>query len=452
LIDTNNSLFDYGCGHGEDVKLLNQQGIQSSGWDPHFSPENEIKSADIVNLGYVLNVIENEVERKETLLKALQLTKKVLIVSAQVLAGEPNKSHFAYNDGFVTTRNTFQKYFEQQELKSYIDSTLQKDSVPVGLGIYFVFRDESQAESFRASRCRTQFSYSRVKIEPKKFDDYLPVLQPLIDFVEERGRLPEKLELKSENDILKEFRTISRAFSYIKLVTDSDEWQKIFDKRREDMLVYLALSRFERRPKFTALPKDIQSDIKAFFGNYKRAFQLADDMLFSLGKVGLIATACRKSNIGKFVGNALYVHVSALSQLSPILRVFEGCASRTFGQLENTTIIKLRADKPKVSYLHYPDFDIEPHPALVSSMQADLRNVYMNFRDYSNSENPPILHRKETFVTKDYPNYEQFANLTVEEEKLGLLDDSTKIGNLNNWTTKLLENNVFIKDHKVLTK
>jgi DNA phosphorothioation-associated putative methyltransferase len=97
-------------------------------------------------------------------------------------------------------------------------------------------------------------------------------------------------------------------------------------------------------------------------------------------------------------------------------------------RLEEATIIKFRADKPKISYLHYPDFDTDPHPALRSSMQADLQGLYVGYRDYSGAANPPILHRKETFVAPDYPLYQKFARLTAQQEKWGLLDDATLIG------------------------
>ena len=55
----------------------------------------------------------------------------------------------AYGDGVVTNRNTFQKYYEQEELKLYIEQVLGVESIPAGLGIYVVFRNEAQAESFR---------------------------------------------------------------------------------------------------------------------------------------------------------------------------------------------------------------------------------------------------------------------------------------------------------------
>ncbi|MDQ3011943.1 MAG: DNA phosphorothioation-associated putative methyltransferase, partial [Acidobacteriota bacterium] len=172
--------------------------------------------------------------------------------------------------------------------------------------------------------------------------------------------------------------------------------------------------------------------------------------LFSLGQPGVLAAACRGSSTGKFVGNALYVHVSALDALDTLLRLYEGCASRAFGRLDEATIVKFRADKPKISYLHYPDFDAAPHPALRSSMHADLQGLYVGYRDYSAAANPPILHRKETFVAPDYPLYQKFARLTVQQEKWGLLDDAVSIGTRDGWSRRLLEQGVELRGHRLV--
>lgn len=59
IIESSTSVFDYGCGRGEDIKYLRSQGIQASGWDPHYQPYTSPATADVVNLGYVLNVIED---------------------------------------------------------------------------------------------------------------------------------------------------------------------------------------------------------------------------------------------------------------------------------------------------------------------------------------------------------------------------------------------------------
>lgn len=450
LFKSQATFFDYGCGHGIDVKKIAERGYVSGGWDPFYLPDAEITAADIVNIGYVINVIECEEERGAALLKAWSLTKEVLIVAAQVLIGEPGKGHLAYNDGLITNRNTFQKYYEQQELKSYIDSVLGTDAVPAGLGVYFVFRNEEQAQAFRASRFRSRAATPRVKAQLRSFDDYRELLEPLMQFISDRGRLPISGELLNEDAVLNEFRSFARAFAVIKRATDEDEWNKIIERRRQDILAYIALSRFGRRPKPTDLPPAIRQDIKAFFGNYTHACETADALLFSLGQPDVIAAACRASRIGKFVGNALYVHISALDALDTLLRLYEGCASRAFGRLDEATIIKFRADKPKISYLHYPDFDTDPHPALRSSMQADLQGLYVGYRDYSAATNPPILHRKETFVSPDYPLYQKFARLTAQQEKWGLLEDATSIGTRDGWNKRMLEHGVGLRGHRLV--
>jgi DNA phosphorothioation-associated putative methyltransferase len=452
LLQPQTTFFDFGCGHGTDVKILAGRGHASGGWDPFYFPEAEIIAADVVNLGYVINVIEREDERRAALVKAWSLAKEVLIVAAQVLIGEPGKGHLAYNDGLITSRNTFQKYYEQQELKTYIDSVLGTDAVPAGLGVYFVFRDEARAQAFRAARFRSRTATPRIRARVKGFDDYRALLEPLMQFVGERGRLPVGGELPNEDSVLGEFRSFARAFALIRRATDGAEWDAIIERRREDMLVYIALSRFGRRPRFTDLPAAIQQDIKSFFGTYTRACETADALLFSLGQPGVIAAACRESRTGKFVANALYVHVSALDRLSAVLRLYEGCASRAFGQLDGVTIIKFRADKPKVSYLYYPGFDTDPHPALHSGMQADLQGLYVSYRDYSAAQNPPVLHRKETFVAPDYPLREKFARLTAQEEKWGLLEDAASTGTREGWARRLIERGAELRGHRLIRR
>jgi DNA phosphorothioation-associated putative methyltransferase len=59
LIGVGTSVFDYGCGHGGDVALLGAQGIAAAGWDPKFIPDRPVEEADVVQLGYVINVIED---------------------------------------------------------------------------------------------------------------------------------------------------------------------------------------------------------------------------------------------------------------------------------------------------------------------------------------------------------------------------------------------------------
>ena len=124
LFPAGTTYFDYGCGHGADIEYVQRLGLPSSGWAPYFRPNVSHTSADVVNIGYVITVIEDTAERREALLNAWNLAQRVLIVAAQVLIDDCTRGVIAYGDGIITSRNTFQKYFEQEELKAYIDLML----------------------------------------------------------------------------------------------------------------------------------------------------------------------------------------------------------------------------------------------------------------------------------------------------------------------------------------
>src|SRR5262249_19539849 len=91
LIGKDVTFFDYGCGRGEDVELLTAEGIACGGWDQAYRPDAPRVEADVVNLGYVLNVIEDPQERADTLRRAWELCRQLLAVSAQVLVAGRGK-------------------------------------------------------------------------------------------------------------------------------------------------------------------------------------------------------------------------------------------------------------------------------------------------------------------------------------------------------------------------
>ena len=396
-------------------------------------------------------MVECQKERRETLLAAWQLTQKVLIVAAQVLIAQGN-SQIAYGDGIITSRNTFQKYYDQEELKIYIDQVLDVDAVPVALGIYFVFRDEAQAQSFRASRFRSRVSIPRVQITNKRFKDYKELLSPLMAFYTERGRLPTADELPEELGLKAEFGSLKRAFQTVLQATNPQEWDSITDRRRQDLLVYLALTHFGRRPRRQDLAPLVQNDIKALFGNYQQACISAYLMLMILGNLEAIEERCQSSPVGQKRPNSLWVHVSAIEALDPLLRLYEGCASRTIGRPQDANVIKFHFQKPKISYLFYPDFEIDPHPALQTTMQIDLRDLHVYYRDHDSADNPLLLHQKNLLVMSDYTYYEKFAKLTQQEKDWGLLDDLGKIRDRRGWNNCLKENCAELKGHRVVWK
>jgi DNA phosphorothioation-associated putative methyltransferase len=113
----------------------------------------------------------------------------------------------------------------------------------------------------------------------------------------------------------------------------------------------------------------------------------------------------------------------------------------------------LRIERNRISFLNYPDFDSNPHPSLSHALTVDLKSRRTKLY-ISSKLNPPVLHRKETFIHPSNPGYRLYHELTIEEEKAGLLDSSIvhKIGHKKQWE-QLLETKGFqIVDHRLKSK
>ncbi|HEY9694428.1 MAG TPA: methyltransferase domain-containing protein [Oculatellaceae cyanobacterium] len=60
LIENNllqGKILDFGCGFGNDVKLLQQKGLDITGYDPYYFPQYPNEKFDTIICFYVLNVL-----------------------------------------------------------------------------------------------------------------------------------------------------------------------------------------------------------------------------------------------------------------------------------------------------------------------------------------------------------------------------------------------------------
>lgn len=450
LIDASMSVFDYGCGLGGDVAQLASLGFRATGWDPMHRPETQRSPTDVVNLGYVVNVIEDPEERSEVLRSAWRLAEKVLVVSARLHA-ETNTDRFeACGDGCVTGRGTFQKLYRQLELRDWIDGVVGERSLPLAPGVFVVFRDAGMRQTFIERRYRRTRAAPRPRVSDVLFERHGTLLSPLIDFVTDRGRLPAGEEQVAFQEVEAQFGSLKRAFSVIRRATGAERWEEIRRERLDELHIHFALDRFGGRPRFSELSPAMQADVKEFFSTYTNACAEGDRWLFRAGQIVELERAMRQSTVGKLTGNALYVHADALPQLPTLLRIYEGCARAYLGHVEGANLLKLHREEPKVSYLFYPDFNDDPHPALRESLRLKLSNVDVKYTNFSDSENPPVLHRKEEFLAADDPRHERFARLTRQEERFGLYEDTTVIGTRSGWTDALQAKGVRLRGHRVV--
>ena len=450
IISASTTVFDYGCGRGSDLRHLTDQGITCNGWDPMHRPDGAREPADVVNLGYVINVIETADERAASLREAWKLTQGVLLVTARLRLEELGADLVRYQDGFLTSRGTFQKFYDQAELRTFIDSTLDVSCVPAAPGVFYVFRSTDDHQSFLARQYRRRLSTPKRSESDRLFATHRALFDPVLHFAADRGRLPGPDELSDALALFEAVGTPQRALNIIRRVLGPEAWQAIRQHRTEDLLVYLALSRFDGRPRLRGLPIELQRDVFALFSTYRAACAAADDLLFSAGNQELLDAACRKTPVGKLTPAALYAHESAVGELPAILRVYEGCARGYVGKVEGANIFKLHRWKPQVSYLSYPRFDRDAHPALDGSLVVPLSTFHIKYRDYTDSDNPPILHRKEEFVSADYPLRSRFASLTRQEKAKGLYATTARIGTREEWGHLLMSAGFSCRGHRLV--
>lgn len=409
------TFFDYGCGHGMDVEALAGLGFQASGWDPAFRPDSPKEEADIVNLGYVLNVIEEPDERIEALRGAFALAKRALVVSTLV-AGQETAAHSRhYRDGFVTKTNTFQKFFAPGELETLIESNLQAEAITLALGVCIVFRDPDDAELFEASRSRRRIDWTEVSAqlkfssptsrERRKVDRYdlnRELLDSFWQCLLDLGRAPEPGEFDRLTEARRIGAGLNKAVALVVQKNGEQLWAAARKAREEDVLVYLAMTNFRKRFLRREIPLRIKNDIKAFFVDLTRAKEKARDILFAAGDSGEVELAVEELDFGVFDREEMQFtfHRSFLNRLPPILRVYVQCGAVRYGNPEEADLIKIHVRSGKLTFLHYDDFEGKPEPILLTRIKINLRNQFVQVFDHSAEHQPLPTSLRTIYLTK----------------------------------------------------
>lgn len=452
LIHDDLTVLDYGCGRGVDVRALCEAGIRCTGWDPVHLPAGALTEADVVNLGYVINVIEDGRERQETLRQAWSLARRVLVVSGRLEHERRSlRSATTYEDGLVTSRGTFQKFYEQSELRNWIQVSLQEPAIPAAPGVFFVFRAAEQREEYVARLFRRRTAAPKLHRSETFYRENEAAFAPLLAFMLERGRPPYEGELPGIDELLVRAGTIKRAVNVVSRVFGHDHWRAAADERRADLSVYLALAKFGGRPRSGDLATLLRNDARAFFGSYRAACSAADDLLFKTGNRSFLEESMHGATVGKLTPAALYIHREYLDTLPPALRVYEGCARTLAGEVSEGNVVKLARGNFQISYLSYPDFDKQPHPPLNHSVVVNLQELKVRYRFYNDPlGNPPILHRKEEFIASTDIRWTRFRRLTEQEERFQLLDESETIGTRDGWEVALSARGVRLAGHRVV--
>ena len=450
VLDSGHTYFDFGCGHGQDVEYLQEMGFQARGWDPVFAPEAPKSPSDIVNLGYVVNVIEDPAERADTLRDAFALAKKALVVSAMVGFRDRGDSD-EHSDGVLTSRGTFQKYFEQQELADYISATLRRDAYAAGLGVFYVFADAAAEGRFCREIAKDQDTSSSLSALTS-ISIPASSLVAIADQVSHSKRLPAPSEMPDHGVALGILASSDDWLERLSGHLTSEQVVEIRRLRRQDLIMQLAASNYSVSGKLRLADLGIveRADVRSLFGSMGRAYLETDRVLRDVMNSEQIADVCRTWGGGKMTPSSLYVHISLLSELPFELRLLVACGRAIAAEALNpdTNILKINHGQLGMTFATYLEFDQDPHPQLAEALRVDFETSTWASRDYRNSKSPPILHRKELFVGPDYPLRDAFAGLSAEEESLGLLG-RRDIGAKLPWERLLARMGVKLERHQV---
>lgn len=458
------SIFDYGCGRGDDLRELEAHGLDAIGWDPNFQPDNDKTPSDIVNLGFVLNVIEDQDERLEALLNAWELADRLLVISV-MLANESYIAQFkSYKDGVITSRNTFQKYYAQSEIKAYLERNLQEEAIAVAPGIFYIFKDKLAEQSYLQQKYKRHHTWQQLT-SPQPIDSKDKLLitqhQQLFDdfwhICLDLGRIPANEEFEQSGKIRELIGSHKKVFNLLQDMFNTEEFEQAEKNRKEDLLLYFAMGLFEKRKPYTQQPEALKRDIKALFGEYNTAINLATELLFAIADTELINSQCEKSHKTMSASllndsHSLIFHRDFIDELPLLLRVYVGAALQMYGELDdNIDLIKIHIRSGKLTLTAYDDFN-KSVPFLVERIKIKMAEQDIDFFDYIDESRRPPLLNKHLYLSQHNKVYKKQLSF---DKRLGKLSRYSSLKEMMitryEFELKLHSENKKINSFKIIT-
>jgi DNA phosphorothioation-associated putative methyltransferase len=421
VLPSGSTVFDYGCGLGDDVAALSAAGFEAFGWDPHHAPEGPRRPADVVNLGFVLNVVEDRYERAETLRAAWSFARRAMVVAVMVLGKADLTGLRPYRDGHLTSRGTFQKYFSQQELRDFIEEALGEAPLALGTGVFAVFRDKDQEQEvlFRRQsrtivrpvgiRPPERERVAAATLRPSLLERIRPELEFLWLTMLLRGRALDAEEFPTDLRERLQAAKVSGARAIALCLSDMFDQKQLAaaaEGRREDLLVHFAMLLFPGAPRYAALARSIQRDVRTFFGSHAAALEEARRLMFSAGKPEIVMEGIRAA-IAAGLGamrdeNTFRFSAPELDRLPPVLRLRVRCGGLLRGGVAAADFVDVKLDSPRLTFIACADAAARL-PVVSERTRVDLGRARVTV----DQPDGMVLYLKGRYLPPDAPEREE---------------------------------------------
>ena len=401
VLSPEHSLFDYGCGLGDDVRFLRSLGYVAHGWDPAHRPDEALQRATVVNLGYVLNVIERPAERAQALRRAYDLAETCLCVSVLIGSASYAGEVQAYGDGVLTSRNTFQRYYRQEEVAGYLQEVIGIVPIPLEAGVFLIFRRSEDAHAFLLNRLqravplihgvpRQRKRLLRAALLEAFQKEHKEDWAEYADFVAGHGRPPATVELRSLQAAAEHGLGPSDLWEAAASALSQSQLKELRRVRTNQYIVFMAISRFRGIPRLGDLSVTARFDIRYYFRSYIQLKELSNKHLFAAGDEERVAQLCEAAPVGVNTADGYFVARRDLSQLDPTLQIYARLGELFYGDLDRMDIVKIHKTSPRLSLFSLNDLN-EAVPRLKTRVKIDLQGQQVRFFDHSENVEPEVL-------------------------------------------------------------
>jgi len=461
LVTDETSVLDYGCGRGDDVKFLKELGIPAVGWDPHFIPDPALLVPhDIVNLGFVLNVIEDPAERQTVLTDAYALTNKCLSVSVMLHSQNDTVTSIPHRDGQLTAKKTFQKYYEQIELEELISNQLSASPIAAAPGVFFIFKDETLEQDFLLKRqlgiiqdYEPRDLLAKVNEQKEKSDLVLRTTQNLVRHTLAFARKPELDELPRyfRQQLAKTELSYRRVFNAASQQISEEQLKEAVTRKKEQLKLFFAMYLFSSRPKYRTLNSTLQKDVRLHFGAMKDLEKDSKELLYSLGNTELLladSLDAQSAGYGHYHDEKFTLRAEHLPNIPIRLRGVVALAERLAGAIEGNDLIRIHIESKKVSYIKVENFDTSPLPRMMARTIVKFRNNEIVNLDHSKDGRVKMVYLKSRWMKQTDQNYQaqlEFDDLILNSLDLDFSGEGPKF---EQFAKALMENKIALPEYK----